>query len=217
MACVSKRDVEASLKPWRVDLDWAGETAVCIGGGPSLTPGQVERVRGRAQVIGINDAYKVAPWASVLYGCDLKWWEWHRERVFEQFTGVMVTTDKIAHCRWQQIRYLPGKDAPGLSWDPGLIHWGRNSGYQALNLAVLTGASRVLLLGYDHKMADNGRAHWFGDHPDRVRSSYESWIKDNWSTVPEALRGHDVEVINCTPGSAIAVFPHADLEEVLDD
>ena len=47
------------------------------------------------------------------------------------------------------INQLKSVAQPGLSRTQGVIHQGKNSGYQALNLAYLLGAKRILLLGYD--------------------------------------------------------------------
>ncbi|HCZ48509.1 MAG TPA: hypothetical protein DCZ11_05850, partial [Gammaproteobacteria bacterium] len=54
---------------------------------------------------------------------------------------------------------------PGLSASPLRIHQGGNSGYQALNLAVLLGAERVILLGYDMH-----GGHWHGRHGGRLNN-----------------------------------------------
>jgi hypothetical protein len=72
---------------WRVQPEWRGQTVVIVGGGPSLTKEQVDAaghvVVGRAapKVIAINNAIELAPWADVLYFCDARWYEWHRDRV----------------------------------------------------------------------------------------------------------------------------------------
>ena len=73
---------------WPVDRyseiapEWSGGTAVLLGGGPSLTLGQVEKVRaareaGAVHVIAVNDAYRLAPFADVCYFADSEWWGWH--------------------------------------------------------------------------------------------------------------------------------------------
>ena len=71
--------------------DWIGETVVCIGGGPSLTLADVTSIAGKARVIAINDAYRMAPWADMLYACDLKWWRWHDGAPY--FLGEKWTQD----------------------------------------------------------------------------------------------------------------------------
>ena len=61
--------------------------------------------------------------------------------------------------------FHPGGHGTGLSLDPDKLVTGHNSGFQALNLAVLAGARRILLLGYDGKAGQDGRTHWSGGHP----------------------------------------------------
>src|SRR5690606_17577639 len=57
---------------------WPDSTVVLIGGGPSLTAGDVGACRDRARVIAINDAHRLAPWADVLYSSDQRWWEYYQ-------------------------------------------------------------------------------------------------------------------------------------------
>lgn len=184
----------------------------CIGGGPSLTKDQVDYVRGKAFVIAINDAYRLAPWAEVLYACDLKWWDWHYKET-EGFKGVRITQDPAAKDKYPDLEYIRGAAKDGISLDPSVIHTGRNSGYQAVNLAVLLGAKKIILLGYDHRFPKN-QAHWFGDHPDGVRSWYIRWMP-GWKIAAKQLERLDIEVINCTPGSALRVFKCRALKDAL--
>ena len=146
----------------------------------------------------------------MLYACDLKWWRWHYKGVAQRSPTLRVTSDPEAPKEFADLglRYIAGKHAPGFSTDPRVIHFGRNSGYQAINIALLAGAKRVLLLGFDHRHVQ-GASHWFGDHPDKLRSIYDTWLQETWSTVqPELL---PAEVINCTPGSALTVFRLSEL------
>lgn len=105
---------------------------------------------------------------------------------------------------------------PGLSLDPLRIHQGSNSGYQALNLAVLFGAIRILLIGFDMKLSETGRRHWFGNHPGKMNkaSHYDQFIRAFYTTTADLKRA-GVEVLNCTPGSALDAFPIAKLEDVI--
>lgn len=196
---------------WNVPPEWKGGTAVCIGGGPSLTSAQVDYCRGKARVLAINDAYRLAPWADMLYGCDDKWWSWHSEAA--EFAGLKVTQGRNKRAPACVRRVDIDTRGKGLSRDPARIHGGKNSGYQAVNLAYLLGAARILLLGYDMRLVES-RAHWFGDHPDRIRSNYENWIT-NFQTIAAQLPELGVEIINCTPGSALRCFPMRVLEEVI--
>lgn len=105
----------------------------------------------------------------------------------------------------------------GLSEDPQALHTGCNSGYQAINLAVLAGAKRVPLIGYDCKVGDGGKMHWFGDHPVKTPASVFQEMRKKFRTAIEPLHAAGVEVLNCTPGSALDAFARAELESVLPD
>lgn len=182
---------------------WKSETVVIVASGPSLTRKQVEYCRGKARVLVINDNYKLAPWADALYACDGDWWDLHQPG----FEGQKWTQDQSAALRYN-LNWVKSVNEPGFSKNPDVIHQGGNSGYQAINLALHFGVSKVLLLGFDMKM--NGKRHWFGDHPGRLNkaSNYSRWLK-NFATVKTD------KVINCTPDSALECFPKMSLREAL--
>ena len=115
------------------------------------------------------------------------------------------------------VMRVPSVDRPGLSLDPMRIHQGGNGGYQALNLAVLMGATKVILLGYDmHATAES--KHFHPDHPLGLNNPYpglfEKWIQ-NFRTTLDDLKKASVTVVNCTPDSALDCFPRVPLEDVL--
>ena len=187
-----------------------GQTIAILAGGPSLSQQQADQVK-HLVTIAINDSYQLAPWADYHYFCDKKWWEWHKDRAdYKIFQGVRITQDVIDE---PGVIRVAGAHKPGVSESPEVIHYGSNSGFQALNLAYLMGAAKIILLGYDMKIAKSGKAHWFGDHPDKVRSNYAGWWS-NFSIAADQLKGK-VEVINCSPDTALTCFPKVSLDEVL--
>ena len=201
---------QANKKPRAapVNDDWWGETAVCIGCGPSLVKQDIELIKGKARVIAINNAFMLAPFADILYACDSKWWGWWYHKM-PDFEGEKWTQD-INAARRYQLRWIEGRAGPGLSTDPRVIHNGHNSGYQAINLAYHKGACRIVLLGYDMKFGDDERAHFFGDHPDKVRSNYAPWLKA-YKTIAEQDK---IEIINATRDTALDCFPRIALEDI---
>lgn len=196
------------ISPWAIHPDWSGDTVVCIASGPSLTVKAVDYCQGKARVIVINDNYQLAPWADMLYACDHQWWLWHYG--VPDFMGLKVTQDKDAAEEFG-LTWIPSKKGSGLSENPEYIHQGRNSGYQAINIAHLMGASRVLLLGYDMHTVEGQSPRWFGHHPNQLVPDYRDYI-EHFNTI--ANQGA-VEVINCTPGSAIECFEKRKLTDVL--
>ena len=110
------------------------------------------------------------------------------------------------------IKVLISKDEPGLSKAQGIIHRGDNSGYQAINLALLLGAERIILLGFDLMMTGTQR-HWFGDHPDpmNVTSNYPGFISHFATIKPEE---YGLEIWNCSRRTALNCFPCFNFDEV---
>lgn len=114
--------------------------------------------------------------------------------------------------RLEGITYLTSENRCGLSVLPGVIHQGQNSGYQAINLALLLGAKTVALLGYD--MQGRGQ-HWFGQHPATLsqQTDYSGLIQIFERMKPEL---YGLEVINCSRSTALSCFPRMSLEEFID-
>ncbi|MCH8999187.1 MAG: hypothetical protein IID48_13140 [Proteobacteria bacterium] len=206
-------------EPWSVPRLWPGSTIACLGGGPSLSRHQVDRLRGRARVIAVNDAYKLAPWAEVLYACDWRWWLKHGG--VPDFAGLKVTlSNSRGHLdAYPDIEIVENTGTEGLERDPRGLRTGRNGGYQAINLAVHLGAKRVLLLGYDMKADARGRTHWFGDHADwPTRAGVFSGVMlPQFAKLAGELEALGVAVVNCTLDSALDVFAKVPLEQALAD
>lgn len=191
---------------------WPGGTIACLATGPSLTPADVNAMRGRVDgVIAINNAFTLAPWADVLYACDAKWWRWHKEA--KDFLGMKYAVSSSERLvTWtgpSNVQVLRNAGRHGLSLDPSALKTGFNSGYQAINLAVHLGAARILLLGYDMK-----GSHFFGKHPDGSRPLFPQCLKA-FDTLLEPLNKIDVTVINCTRTTALKAFPQRPLEETM--
>jgi hypothetical protein len=206
------------LRPGPVFRRWDGGTAIVAAPGPSLTKEVAAACRGH-RIVAVQDAYRLLPFAEALYGCDAKWWDHHGD--CDGFAGEKWsshedgTNDKRQQFLRLRLHIVAGRGGKGFSVDPHCIHYGCNSGFQAVNLAILFGAARIVLVGFDMREV-NGKRHFFGDHPPgftRV-SDYRQFI----SAFEEAAKAmpDGVEIVNATPGSALECFPMAELSEALD-
>ena len=221
----------------RIDPEWAGYTAVCIASGPSLTLAQVNQVRDWRQrdgcrVITINDSYRLAPWADAVYFADVRWWEHHRDRPeFRGFPGRKITIENGAGRFATGASVLRNLSLQGgtmgrLSTDPTGIFTGQNSGYQAINVAILYGCKRIVLLGYDMRMREmpvevEGRmvprpqSHWFGDHPWPTDPQSYVYFRQEFAKMAPTAILNGIEIVNATPGSHLEHFPMVTLDEVM--
>ena len=221
--------------------EWEAESVVLFGGGPSLNMEQVDKVfeahqAGCCHAIVVNDAYLLASWADVLYAADYRWWDWHLKGIAKPALGLTASQVRDSfevfageRCSIQhgdveltdaRIHILRNKTFPnhsvGLSLDQGALVTGRNSIFQALNLAILTGAWRVILLGVDGRVAADGRTHFHGGHPSPTPfNEFFEQMRKTFSAAEAAIKATGVEVFNCSPGSAIDSFPKVTLEEAL--
>lgn len=200
-----------------VPMLWPGATFVCLGTGPSLTQHDVDFVRSRARVIAVNDSYRLAPWADVLYACDVKWWRWQSQlhaKHIAAFAGFKYgMQDPSRYVAGVQVLKDCGEH--GLEREPHGLRHGRNSGYAAINLAVHLGAAKIILLGYDMSMALKSQSHFFGQHPDQKRPLFRECIR-NFKTIVEPLNRLHITVVNASRTTALDCFPRVSLERALE-
>lgn len=186
-----------------------GSTALIFATGPSL-PEIWNGHRSELPKIAVNDAWHIVPDADVLYACDTKWWEhhWHEVREYPALKVGYETTIK-------DVYPLMGTGETGFDGKLGKVRHGYNSGHQATHLAAQLGAKRIILIGFD--MHDKNGEHFFGQHPQKIRVSlsFDLYV-DRFRYLASALEKRGIEVLNCTPGSALPWFPIVDLEDVLD-
>lgn len=189
---------------------WPDSTVVLLATGPSLTQADVDYCRDKAHVIAINDAYKLAPWAEILYGCDRRWWLAHPDTT--AFAGEKYGLQPVKGRG--DIRILRNTGPTGLELDPTGLKTGRNSGYQAIGLAVHLGAKQIVLLGYDMRRGKDGKTHFFGEHKWPGAPPFQTFLT-SFSTLEHPLKDRGIDVVNCTPGSALNAFRHATLRDTI--
>lgn len=190
---------------------WPGSTIVILGGGPSLTEADVRYVGERphlARTIAIKEAYLLAPWADVLYACDHSWWRYYDGA--PTYAGLKYTLE----APYSGVVQLQNTGDSGLELEPTGLRTGHNSGYQAINLAVHLGATRVLLVGYDCWAGSDGRQTWYTAKRPHLTSPYPVFLQ-SFSTIVEPLKAAGIEVINCSRWTLLRAFPQQQLEDVL--
>ena len=200
---------------------WPDATIICVASGPTLTVEDVAYLRGRAPVVAVNDAIRLAPWAEVLYSSDRGWWRYYDG--VPDFAGLKVgigwkAGDASPIYRLPSVQVLAHTGAEGLELAPTGLRSGGHSGYAAINLAVHLGARRIVLLGYTCGPA-HGRSHFFGRHPSGLPESTDqhyATFRRAYATLVEPLAAAGVSVVNATPRSWITAFPCAPLSAALE-
>lgn len=161
----------------------------------------------------VNTSFRLVPWADVLYACDGEWWDEYIGEVRRSFKGELWAYDRQASKNYG-LNQINGRNAPGLGKDQ--VYTGGNGGYQAINLAYLFGAVRIVLLGFDMQYGADGKVHWHGNHPGNLnRACPVRSFARNFPQLASDLAAEGVEVVNATRETALECFPKTRLEEAL--
>lgn len=213
-------------------------TAVILATGPSLTPEVLEAARrgqqqGAWSVFGMNHVWRDFPSLDVFLACNPEYFATQWELGLKHHRADKWHWD-FQTCMRFGLNYIPGKWADGFSNDPSCIHYGHSSGFQVPQLAYHAGFRRLLLCGYDMRYAKDydGKNQRIGSAPRHYFGEYEEAALNHWPSVKVKDGVHvelieqfekvkrlnpDVEIINCSPGSAMGCFPMATLPGILDE
>lgn len=156
--------------------------------GPSARAEDAEIARDSGYSVGcVSNAFELAPWCKFIAASDAKWWRAH--------TAAMGHPSKFS------IGEVAGVEKVCMT--VGCV----NSGVLGLEVAKRMGAMQILLLGFDMH-----GDHFFGRYTNGLNNTgedrrkvhlreYAAWAREN----------RNIEVINCTPDSALDCFPRGDL------
>jgi hypothetical protein len=196
---------------------WTGDVFL-IGGGPSLRRFDFQQLR-LFPTIGCNQAFLLGPEVCkiCIFG-DYKFWA-HFAQPLSDFAGWVVSPRHTMTKQADWIHFFERQDE-GLS--KAKLAWNANTGAAAINLALILGASRVFLLGYDCCMdADNSAkpesTHWHdkrievpqAQHYDRFLIGFHQVA----SALPVVFPGRQVFNVS-EGGSRIDCFPVVAFESV---
>lgn len=206
---------------------WDGRPAVIVGGGPSLAGFDWNRLR-RYRTIGVNLAFKFFD-PTVSFSMDTRFLKWMQDGlygpgVWERFMTrpayrawlltYTATVPKGIHVIKVFKNYRWGLDHMSFSMADGIGH-GINSGFGALNLAVVLRANPIYLLGFDMKHSPTGESHHHGGHPRKQNPEVLLRFRAIFEAQAPALIKRGIRVINLNPESALRCFEFSTPEEAL--
>jgi len=182
---------------------WKGRNVAVLATGPSLTIEDCEAVRDAGFLtIGVNSAWKIAPWVDVLYAGDNRYWKAYWKDI--EAAGVKAR---------RFSRSSTAEKAVGAKYVKTKMPRDYNSGQLAIELAIRGGAALVVMLGFDASVKDGLHCH--GPHdktPNPNGNRCDRWL-DQFSRIPGAYP--KAKIINCSRRTAIDCFPRKTLESVI--
>jgi hypothetical protein len=180
--------------------------------GPSLTPTVAEACKGQ-RVVAVGEAWQRVAWAEILYHCDANWWNVYKGAAGfqgERWSLHCSRSNKLDTAKKYGLRLIASNIGKGFSFDPSFIHEGRNSGFQAINLALLMGGNPIVLVGFDMR----GHSHFLQrTNGLKVTKEYGDFAGEFDNAAKLLPPG--IEIWNATPKSGIAGFTRVTLEDVL--
>lgn len=190
---------------------WQGRTVAVLASGRSMTAGVAAAVRAAGiPAVVTNETFELAPWADMLVANDATWWV-NRAQDALKFRGLKVSAND--NCRFPQVFGLRSTGAEGFDPDLGCVRTGGNSGQTAAHIVAQAEARRILLCGFDMRPG-----HWHRDHPKPLRNTspptFSKWIR-RFGVFAVEMQKRGIEILNCTPRSALTCVPFVPLEIAL--
>lgn len=180
-----------------------GQDVIIIGGGPSLRGFDWELLNGR-NTIGCNSAFRLGlRYCNRLFFTDLKFFEAFSTELAEYRGPIYTNCEALQNVSWLNV--FPRKPK-GLHKDA--IGFNYSSGAGAINLALILGARRVFLLGFDCFCTTPAQPNWHDYVIQKLDvGAYSNFILGFQSVAKTLSVFPGCEVYNVSDVSALKVFP----------
>lgn len=195
---------------WKVPKDlWKDCTVAVLASGSGMNNEVTKTVQmAGIPAIAINNTFRLAPWADMLYAADKEWWLHDENKEAFKFNGLKVSASDVS-----QVNILKVTGKFGYDPDPSSIRTGGNSAYQATHIAMQAGAKKILLCGVNMT-----GPNWHKRHAQGLRDTdevhyklYRDWFES--LVLPAFYLG--VDIVNVTPHSALKCFRASTLKDEL--
>lgn len=237
---------------WKVPNMWEGGECWILGGGSSvprefgIPEDVIQAVMNKVSpvsiyspylspihgkhVIGINAAYKIGTWMDIIFFGDGGFYLENRDRLLEYPKLKVSCNPKIAgQFKGDGVKYTPKntKQSHGISRERDKISWNDNSGAAAISIAANAGAKRIILLGFDMALGEDGSQHWHKEYKRPTGPKKPHSIKRKPFNLPFAkhligfemiannAKDRGIEIINASPNSTITQFKKVSVKDLL--
>ena len=195
------------MKQYVAPRDWVGETVAIVASGCSVLEFDFNRIAG-LKAIAVKDGYLKVPEADVLMIGDHRYAYRHPD--LSDYKGPLILyTDPEPlpeKLHDERVQFIPKVAGGGLSTNPAELRGTFTTTALAINLAVLRGSRRILLVGVDAHAGPNGERHFTGKVREdwHARYGHQKW---GLGRLPRDLKPLGVKVFNLNRRSAVRVFP----------
>lgn len=200
---------------WEPQPLWAGKEAFIIGGGSSLRTFDWNLIKGKL-TIGCNAAYLLGE--DVCRVCifgDMSFFRAH-EAGLRAFKGPIFTNLKQHHR--DNISWLYTLERRNRGLHSQALGWNQNTGAMAINLALILGAKKIVLLGFDMKI-QGVQSNWHDHYGAKNKPPTYMKFRLAFREVVEDWKAKfaDREIINVNDDSDLEGFPKVPLKTFFEE
>lgn len=203
---------------WEPDYSFVGERGdvFIIGGGPSLRNFNWDLLV-PFPTIGCNMAFSLGE--SVCKMCvfgDIKWFD-KFNKPLQNFKRPVLTNNPYLHTRNIDWLCSTKRMNKGLSKDPSLLGWNGHTGSVAINAALIMGAKRIMLLGFDMVLDRKAGPNWHKEILSVPNEQCYQRFLDGFHYICRDLSLFPgVSIINLNPDSKLERFPKMSFETFME-
>lgn len=201
---------------YHVDGIWEGEDVFIIGSGSSLKGFDFSLLSGKKTIV-INHMVTEYPGASALIFFDREFVQIRKNEI-RNFKGLIFSSMRTGYKRNIENDYFYATDLRNVPDKFNLGLYGKRSSLAAINLALVMGARKVYLLGYDliPSVSEN---YAFKLTTSRLKTNQNKYTKETYCDMRikefEPFEIYKKKIFNCNPDSAIKLFGFVDIQKVL--
>ena len=197
---------------WIPEKIWDRQDVFIIGGGNSLERFDWSLLKDES-TIGCKDSFMHGHRICkiCIFG-DVKWFESFKQKLLHYKGTVFTNSLQLQKTRLSWLWTIPRKFL-GLHKDA--LGWNTNTGAVAINLALLLGAKRIFLLGFDMHLSKDGRSNWHRNKLNKPdKTIYTKFLKGFVRLVADLKEKFpNVEIVNVTDDSALNLFPKIGIDK----
>lgn len=198
--------------------NWHGETALVIGGGPSVNDVDCETLRRfDGRIVAINEAgLTVVPCADLFYWTDAQWYKWNHDRYTLNRSPWRYTSANGNFSVLPRTQHIHTDNGKPFSLDPAYV-MGADGGSRVINLLWHCGVREIYLIGFDmwdYPMKEwrKGNFHARHQRPPQPGSRQGLFVQTHQKIADQ--KPESLAIYNATPNSALVCYPSVSWEVV---